>query len=684
MLKFKVDGQHLTVENAVTAADSVNFIRAIFDFSPDWDGYTKTVTFRQGIHTLKKTLTNNMLTAASGVNLTDGVWAVSVVGIMGDSTATTDVVNITVNKSGIGGGQPFNVTASEATQILAQNADAILAVQNRNNALVEAVGGFSFTINFSDDLKNYDLKDFPVIAGKTYILSKDSPSDYKVRAFVYGHTATEDLIVLTDPGKGYAYVAPYDGYMRFFDYSGYKQPTKITVKLGSGLRDDVDALQTGLADTIKNTVTHNPTMISNDDRAISYFGNDYDNLPINSYVCIGYTSTTALNKPYPAFAGNVLTMCYLNYATANGVQQIAFDIDGTISFRIKWTAAKVWTKWQRYDAGTFIYNVNKTNKLIPLLISLGTCAADSSGKGVYTGDTRNKVIYIAGGEYDLYQEYIDAGIPIPASGHSTSDYFGFNAFVPPNTKIIGLGQVTLKFEPTKAQLVALGGSEEAAKTVSDIWCPINIAGAVEMENVTIKARNCRYCIHDDMHASDVGTQHTFRNVTCIMGEPESYGASGIMGFAHATGMGWSPRTIHKYIDCIFENQSSVSFKRAFYGHGYTDVQAGSAYKAEDGATVELTNCVINKSAGSGDRCISLQTLAGSTAAGKVNPVEHLRVNMRGCWTNCSVLIDTSNDGAHNTIDLTVAKTTFDIGDLERYKFVSKEASHYPVREYGNV
>ena len=57
-------------------------------------------------------------------------------------------------------------------------------------------------------------------------------------------------------------------------------------------------------------------------------------------------------------------------------------------------------------------------------------------------DDSPKTIYIDAGVYDIFGEYKEAGIPSPPDDVSISDYFVYNAFLPLNTKLIGIGKIT--------------------------------------------------------------------------------------------------------------------------------------------------------------------------------------------------------------------------------------------------
>lgn len=76
------------------------------------------------------------------------------------------------------------------------------------------------------------------------------------------------------------------------------------------------------------------------------------------------------------------------------------------------------------------------------------------------------------------------------------------------TKIVGLGNVKLNYPATEEQAIAY---PYAANLIS----VLNVQGNVEVENITIIAQYCRYCVHDETAGDDdyAFTEKTYRN--CI-------------------------------------------------------------------------------------------------------------------------------------------------------------------------
>lgn len=206
-------------------------------------------------------------------------------------------------------------------------------------------------------------------------------------------------------------------------------------------------------------------------------------------------------------------------------------------------------------------------------------------------DYFEKAIFIDEGTYDMFQEYKDAGIPSPPDDVSSPDYFTYNAFLPPNTRLIGVGQVRLEFNPS---------STEITYGESRTWSPLNILGACYIENIEIYCKNGRYCIHDDSHNKYQDTLHYYKNVRCIY-ELSDYGTNGQrLGFNNTIGNGMAQGTTFLFEDCSFEFRGS-SQNSAFYTH-----ESGST--PGKAPTLTFKNCTFLGGVGNA-RTIRLQNLA---------------------------------------------------------------------------
>lgn len=109
-----------------------------------------------------------------------------------------------------------------------------------------------------------------------------------------------------------------------------------------------------------------------------------------------------------------------------------------------------------------IYYVGPTRKykgIIPLFMEL-------------VDDENEKTIFVDAGVYDIFKEYKDAGVQSPADDVTASDYFSYNVFLPPNTKLVGIENVRLEFAPS---------AEEISYGESRTWSPLNIQGGVTLK-----------------------------------------------------------------------------------------------------------------------------------------------------------------------------------------------------------
>ena len=206
-------------------------------------------------------------------------------------------------------------------------------------------------------------------------------------------------------------------------------------------------------------------------------------------------------------------------------------------------------------------------------------------------DKSEKTIYIDEGVYDIFKEYKEAAIPSPADDVSVSDYFTYNAFLPLNTKLIGLGKVRLEFLPD---------ADDITYGESITWAPLNIRGACNVENIEIHCKNGRYCIHDDGHNKITNVEHCYKNVVCVYHLGDLKGSKRL-GLSNTIGFGFAQGCNFTFEDCTFcfEGQGNYS---AFYGHD------DGAENPENMPTILIKNCNIHAHKDS-DCTLRLQSLA---------------------------------------------------------------------------
>lgn len=118
ILLFTVDHQRMDTSNVRhVVADSREYLKAKFIFTPDWDGCVKTAIFSGTEKAYEVLLTGDECTVPHEV--LGGRFGVSVFGINGDMRITTDTAYITVHKSGFAEGEtPSDPTPTVYEQLL--------------------------------------------------------------------------------------------------------------------------------------------------------------------------------------------------------------------------------------------------------------------------------------------------------------------------------------------------------------------------------------------------------------------------------------------------------------------------------------------------------------------------------------------------------------------------------------
>lgn len=139
MLEFYVTGQNLKMFSPVIAADSLNYLTAMFHFNgAEWDGYTRWAHFRKDSTVYDIALDeNDMITEDKALNLTIGEWEIYVTGTNGSSRLTTVVVIVTVKKSGLEDAPLHVIPLSVAEQVDSKASQALLLAQAVKNAADE-------------------------------------------------------------------------------------------------------------------------------------------------------------------------------------------------------------------------------------------------------------------------------------------------------------------------------------------------------------------------------------------------------------------------------------------------------------------------------------------------------------------------------------------------------------------
>ena len=145
MLYFTVKGQKLErSDKKVIAANSIDYLQARFAFDDEWDGLQKAASFEQGSTKHTIILTEDEIRKSDHLNLSEGIWYVSVAGVEveGETTVeriTTDIENITAEPTIL----PDGSSAPESPLTFAEQ---LLAKINQSLYELAVANGFEGTV----------------------------------------------------------------------------------------------------------------------------------------------------------------------------------------------------------------------------------------------------------------------------------------------------------------------------------------------------------------------------------------------------------------------------------------------------------------------------------------------------------------------------------------------------------
>lgn len=377
-----------------------------------------------------------------------------------------------------------------------------------------------------------------------------------------------------------------------------------------------------------NTLT-TTTMVISEATAETMFSKDFNNLLPNKIYCIGSVNLPISNMPYSGFAGTVMCMDFRETSSTSGRMQIAISSINKLYTRIHFGGS--WKPWQEYEhEHETVYYVGSTRTHTSLIGLLKTIQTDTS----------QKVIYMDEGEYDIFQEYKDNNIPSPPAGVQAADYFDYNVFLPQNTRLVGIGNVVLKWNPTTSDITT-----DESKT----WSPLNLwYGNNTVENITILCKNGRYGIHDDSHNAYTGFTNKYKNVRVIYTQSDTG-----YGFNNTIGFGFEDKCIYEFDDCMFQFVGTGNHG-VFYGHdGYYG-----------GASIIVRNCVLLGGSDSNARTIRLQSL-------RVDDSNCILTLFAGCHVQGGIHLTQYNSSAGQFFDVTLLHSgnptqTIDIGNDNPY------------------
>lgn len=184
------------------------------------------------------------------------------------------------------------------------------------------------------------------------------------------------------------------------------------------------------------------------------------------------------------------------------------------------------------------------------------------------GNTSKKTVYIETGIYDIFTEI--GGQKYIESIDVDKGWLLANNIVPPNTKIIGVGDVVLRYKPTDSEIVDYKHGW--------LMSPLNIVDSCEIENISVEASNCRYAIHIessgggfDPNKANIKLKNVraHRSVTTMMGDHQTVG----------TGIGFNAKW--EFEECRFTSDGTAPI---FSVHT-------NAPQTNSKASVLMKNCV---------------------------------------------------------------------------------------------
>ena len=267
-------------------------------------------------------------------------------------------------------------------------------------------------------------------------------------------------------------------------------------------------------------------------------------------------------------------------------------------------------------------------------------------------DDSEKIIYLHGRDYDIFQEYTDLGL---LSGNPpdnpTNNFRSYNVWIPSNTHIIGEGITRLLFKPTSSQI-----STGWSKTIS----VLNTMGNVTIENIEIHAKNCRYCIHDDFQQDSVfaNTKRVFKNIKMFKEtNDEGYGLNSTIGFGCCRGNEYT------FENCYLYNQSGGS---AFYFHSTPTDRQGTV-GLTDSPTIVANNCIFDS-----DRGVKLGNVSGAEA-------QRIRVGFNNCYIGGQLRVCDETSLYTGTVQNVFDITLLNCGAVN--KQMISTTNPYPIKEY---
>lgn len=401
--------------------------------------------------------------------------------------------------------------------------------------------------------------------------------------------------VSVELGDVLVYAIDWDDKFKIPDYTGYANETKdlrvgadgttydtagqaMREQIGS-IKEDLDYESTMIKDEMNDFLVKSNNLFNKESVSDGFYSGNTGKLSINSAYCCVMIPFTC--KDTITITGTNYDQCYYDsnktFIGSSTLKGKALTIDGsTVSGRNPQTGEKLNNNKIRYiginiekneyDLNKYMicrgeslsnsyveYGVKKIKKDVKIDytqvdgISSVTKVYTVGSDGDYTSFTEclkklknvpgEKIIYVKTGIYDIFKE-LGGSDYINSLDGSNLNWRDVQPIVPKNTKIIGQGNVVLKFAPTAEEI--------KNKDIAFLFSPLNISYATDIENIKIDCTNCRYAIHFETNGliEYADGKSRFKNLVC-------HKKSGRFGNPQVFGSGIGRRNQWEFDSCIF-------------------------------------------------------------------------------------------------------------------------------------
>lgn len=363
------------------------------------------------------------------------------------------------------------------------------------------------------------------------------------------------------------------------DGTVYKSAGEAVRQQIGSLKKSLDYESTMIKDEMNDFLVKSNNLFNKESVSDGFYSGNTGKLSINSAYCCVMIPFTC--KDTITITGTNYDQCYYDsnktFIGSSTLKGKALTIDGsTVSGRNPQTGEKLNNNKIRYiginiekneyDLNKYMicrgeslsnsyveYGVKKIKKDVKIDytqvdgISSVTKVYTVGSDGDYTSFTEclkklknvpgEKIIYVKTGIYDIFKE-LGGSDYINSLDGSNLNWRDVQPIVPKNTKIIGQGNVVLKFAPTAEEI--------KNKDIAFLFSPLNISYATDIENIKIDCTNCRYAIHFETNGliEYADGKSRFKNLVC-------HKKSGRFGNPQVFGSGIGRRNQWEFDSCIF-------------------------------------------------------------------------------------------------------------------------------------